>query len=456
MKKIIVVLLCIVVITLPFINLIHGSDSEKEKPLESFTLDREYAVDVPVSTRETTYNYLYPFYKPAQISVKSYSLDYNQVLLRYDSASNEYWYSADIQTGNNYKNAVSDYGGYQYVSSAQYILGNSTYLTYKYIADGIYPYVWSTYTGYTSLSSLFKCYKAADASVEYSVYGLYYTTDGVTFNIVNSMPASTVSSGGKTFIIVWNINQVDLYNSVTLMGNGGTFDGEFYFIFTFSGTTTINVNPTRSGYTFDGYYTDTSYTTPVSAVSDIMNGMYLYAKWSMDSGGGGGSDPPDVTTYNLVLTVISPNGLCTVDGYTYVDISFNYQGNQGVYINYSMLNAHTYIYNSASTNGPVQSVTPSYYSYDINGLQPVQDGLTLLGNTTLYWQYRPTATITGNDPVVSDFASLVGVVVSAPMAWLQVLNFDLFGVNVLGTLTGILTAVLVLWIIITIVRHLRR
>ncbi|MFC4804443.1 InlB B-repeat-containing protein [Filifactor villosus] len=58
------------------------------------------------------------------------------------------------------------------------------------------------------------------------------------------------------------------------------------------------VPPTRAGYTFDGWYTDTAYTTPWNFSDPVTADMILYAKWNSSTStgtgsGGGDKDKPE-------------------------------------------------------------------------------------------------------------------------------------------------------------------
>ncbi len=73
-------------------------------------------------------------------------------------------------------------------------------------------------------------------------------------------------------------------------------------------------NPTRSGYTFGGWYKESGCTTAWNFDTDTVTGdITLYAKWTQNSGGGGGwYNPPSVTTYPITTPATSSHGKLTV------------------------------------------------------------------------------------------------------------------------------------------------
>ena len=69
-------------------------------------------------------------------------------------------------------------------------------------------------------------------------------------------------------------------------------------------------NPTRSGYTFGGWYKESGCTNAWNFATDTVTGdITLYAKWTQNSGGGGGwYNPPSVTTYPVTTPATFPHG----------------------------------------------------------------------------------------------------------------------------------------------------
>lgn len=72
-------------------------------------------------------------------------------------------------------------------------------------------------------------------------------------------------------------------------------------------TITLTQRPTRTGYTFDGWYSDEALTTPVSSI--VLNSdTTVYAKWTKDSAGGGGGGGGG-TTQKHTITFKTPDGI---------------------------------------------------------------------------------------------------------------------------------------------------
>ncbi len=106
-------------------------------------------------------------------------------------------------------------------------------------------------------------------------------------------------------------------------------------------------NPTKEGYTFDGWYLDGNYQTPITSTNDKYDSLTLYAKWEIInytiiySGSGYINNPANVSQYNIELgtiTLYAP----TKDGYNFI----------GWYLNNSLvktINIDTFNENSSIT-----------------------------------------------------------------------------------------------------------
>ena len=139
------------------------------------------------------------------------------------------------------------------------------------------------------------------------VIKLGYTFDGWYDNEscagASILSISSTDLGNKTFYAKWNVNS---YN-VTLVTNEGTINEGNVDSYSFGTGVTLPTNVTKSGYTFDGWFTNTSYLG--SAVSSVLatetGDKTFYAKWS-------------VNTYDVTLNV--NGGTITngeIDSYTY-------------------------------------------------------------------------------------------------------------------------------------------
>lgn len=76
-----------------------------------------------------------------------------------------------------------------------------------------------------------------------------------------------------------------------------------------NGTITVPTNPTRSGYTFGGWYTDTALTNPWNFNDKVTNALTLYAKWIPVSS-------TDTTTGKSSQTISLNGEGVAVDAYT--------------------------------------------------------------------------------------------------------------------------------------------
>ncbi|MDR0541722.1 MAG: InlB B-repeat-containing protein, partial [Dysgonamonadaceae bacterium] len=93
-------------------------------------------------------------------------------------------------------------------------------------------------------------------------------------------------------------------NTVEFNSNGGsTVDTQIV-----SGAATEPAVPTKTGYTFGGWYSDMAFTTPYDFATIVSSNIILYAKWTINSytltfeSNGGSSVAPQTLEYNLKFT----------------------------------------------------------------------------------------------------------------------------------------------------------
>lgn len=112
----------------------------------------------------------------------------------------------------------------------------------------------------------------------------------------------TIPDGGGTY----NPTTGEVTHTVTFDSQGGSAVSSATA--THGGKVTKPGNPTKSGYTFGGWYKESGCTTAWNFDTDIVGGnITLYAKWTQNSnGGGGGYIPPSTPTYPP--TVEKPSG----------------------------------------------------------------------------------------------------------------------------------------------------
>ena len=108
--------------------------------------------------------------------------------------------------------------------------------------------------------------------------------------------------------------------TVTVQPNNGTTVDSF--VVTENGTITAPANPTKEGYTFDGWYLDANFSTKVDfSTFKVTEDIALYAKWVINTytvtfNSNGGSAVANATVnYNTAVTL--PNAP-TKEGYTFV------------------------------------------------------------------------------------------------------------------------------------------
>ena len=121
---------------------------------------------------------------------------------------------------------------------------------------------------------------------------------------------SSTDLGDKTFYANWIVNSY----YVTLVTNDGTINSGNIENYTYGEEATLPTNVTKNGYTFDGWFTNTSYLgSSVSSILPTETGdKTFYAKWSIIAYNvtlninGGTINSGTVTAYNYGNTVILP------------------------------------------------------------------------------------------------------------------------------------------------------
>ncbi|QMV43551.1 InlB B-repeat-containing protein [Cohnella cholangitidis] len=140
---------------------------------------------------------------------------------------------------------------------------------------------------------------------------------------LNYAPGSTFNMGaaGMTLYAQWTVNSY----AVNFQTNGGSSVG--YQMVEFGQKVTMPSEPTKTGYTFAGWYTDGGLLTPFSFETPMGAAtMTLYAKWTTNSypvsyngnGQTGGTVPPAGShAYNTSVTVQGNAGGLFKTGYTF-------------------------------------------------------------------------------------------------------------------------------------------
>jgi len=140
---------------------------------------------------------------------------------------------------------------------------------------------------------------AAPTKTGYTFAGWY--SDG---NLTTDFSFTTPIAADTTLYAKWNINSY----TVSFDGNGGSAIADQAV--NYNGTATLPaVAPTKTGYTFAGWYSDSELTTAFSFTTPITADTTLYAKWNINSytvsfDSNGGSAVADQTVdYNGVTTL---------------------------------------------------------------------------------------------------------------------------------------------------------
>ncbi len=129
--------------------------------------------------------------------------------------------------------------------------------------------------------------------------------------VIKASHAEGVITCTRTMAI--NITEAALSLIIPFESNGGTECGsERYFEGSIYGSLPTT---TRTGYTFDGWYTSSSFKTKVTASSTVSSSVYkLYAKWTANTysvlynynGGTKGANNPSAATYGTAFYVSAP------------------------------------------------------------------------------------------------------------------------------------------------------
>jgi len=224
------------------------------------------------------------------------------------------------------------------------------------------------------------------------LFGGWYTDSGFTTPI-----ASITAVGDITIYAKW----LTLYN-ITYSLDGGTNNFENLAIFTENDLNITLLDPSKSYYIFDGWYTNSSFTTQITEITSIGNKI-VYAKWvavdynityELDGGTNSASNNATFTVLDLDVTIYSPTRV----GYTFIgwfrDAEFTtpitYITATGDITVYAKWGAITYYITYELDGGSNAVFNPRYFKeYDlpITLLGAAKDNYSFLG-----WFTSPTLT----------------------------------------------------------------
>ncbi len=223
--------------------------------------------------------------------------------------------------------------------------------------------------------------------IGYTFKGWY--TESTFTNLVTTIPRK--SSGDITFYAKWEI----ITYAITYNLNGGTNPSSAPTTYNVSETITLPT-PTKTGYTFNGWYTESTFTNKVTNIESGTTGnKTYYAKWTINNytitynldGGTNPSGAPTTYTVNAAVTLPTPaktgytfNGWYTESTFTnrVTSIAIGSTGNKTFYAKWTIINYNiTYNLNggtnpsSAPTTYTVNSAvtlpTPTKTGYTFNG-----------------------------------------------------------------------------------------
>jgi len=150
---------------------------------------------------------------------------------------------------------------------------------------------------------------SAPTKVGYA-FGGWYTDSGLTTAYTFGVMPSTA----LTLYAKWTINNY----TITFEENGGTAVTDI--LQAYLSAVTAPTAPTKEGYTFEGWYSDTGLTTAYTFATMPLNGITLYAKWTINNSTisfeeNGGSAVADIV--QEYLSVVTAPANPTKEGYTF-------------------------------------------------------------------------------------------------------------------------------------------
>jgi uncharacterized repeat protein (TIGR02543 family) len=218
----------------------------------------------------------------------------------------------------------------------------------------------------------------------YSFDGWYLDEEFIQEYIFSTMPASNITLYAK-----WIINQY----TITFETNGGT--NIEAITQDYNTTVEERSEPERDGYTFSGWYIDSSLLTPYVFSTMPAENITLYAKWStitynidyiLDGGNNNSSNPSGYTIETTTFTLNNP----TKEGYTFLgwytedtysneltEVSSGMTGDMTLYASWK-INQYTITF---ETNGGtnIEAITQDYNTTVEEQSEPKRDGYIFSG-----------------------------------------------------------------------------
>ncbi len=215
-----------------------------------------------------------------------------------------------------------------------------------------------------------------------------YTFDGwySDNNLTNSYTFNTMAAQNITLYAKWTVNQY----TITFESNSGTVVSSITD--NYNSTVTQPSNPTRDGYTFDGWYSDIDLNNPYTFNTMPAQNITLYAKWTVNQytitfESNSGTVVSSITD-NYNSTVTQPSNPTragyTFDGwYSDIDLNnaytFNTMPAQNITL-YAKWTVNPYTITFESNSGTVvSSITDNYNSTVTQPSNPTRAGYTFDG-----------------------------------------------------------------------------
>ena len=210
---------------------------------------------------------------------------------------------------------------------------------------------------------------SAPTKTGYTFGGWYSNASLTSLYAFTTMPAENITLYAK-----WNINSY----TITFASNGGTLVSPITQ--NYNTVVTAPSAPTKSGYTFSGWYSDAGLTTPYIFITMPAANITLYAKWNINSytmtfaSNGGSLVSPITQNYNTA--VLAPSAP-TRTGYIFdrwysdagltVDYTFTTMPSENTTL-YAKWNINSYTITFASNGGSL--VSPLTQNYNTAVLAP--------------------------------------------------------------------------------------
>ncbi len=226
--------------------------------------------------------------------------------------------------------------------------------------SGGYVTITNVITSYTSK------YKGQKATLAYKV---------VLDSTVEYIDVVMRAEGADISIESWNFNKVNKAYNVSYNLNGGTHGSGYPTTYKYGVGATL-VNPTKTGYTFGGWYTNSSFSgSAVTVIGDEEIGdKTFYAKWTVNSyqvsfDYQGGSGIFSSATYNFGTTYDIGSTIPTRSGYKFA----------GWTVTGANVSTARYGRVAGTTNDTIEGAYSRIYNADGGSRSAGSDGTNLIG-----------------------------------------------------------------------------